>query len=82
MTKTLAMLKMEKNFVALIEKKYLRKPYEKYTTWELLGRLEDEYAEALNAWHNEDVDALKLEMADMSNIIDYIFERLSEGRVR
>lgn len=80
--KSLAMLKMEKNFVAVIEKKYPRKPYEVYTTRALLARLRDEYLEAIGAWDDEDTDALKGELADMSNIIDYIFERLCEGRVR
>lgn len=82
MIKTLAMLKMEKNFIAILEKKYPRKPYEQYTSKDLLARLHEEYLEALRAWGDEDADALKLELADMSNIIDYIFERVSEGRVR
>ena len=77
--KTLAMLKMEKNFVAVLEKKYPRKPYEHYTLQFLIERLEQEVAElkkACNAWNTENA---KGECADVSNIIDYIFECLSHG---
>ena len=77
--KTLAMLKMEKNFVAVIEKKYPRKPYEVLTTEYLLKRLSQENIELIQAFTNLDREEMQKELADMSNLIDYIFERISEG---
>lgn len=80
--KTLAMLKMEKNFVAHIEKKYPRKPYETYTIDELVNRFIDEGLELLEAIEQNNVAEAKTECADISNIIDYIFEHLSTGDIR
>ena len=80
--KTLAMLKMEKNFVAHIEKKYPRNPYDVYTTRDLLSRLNDETHELIESVvMTKDVESAKQECADISNIIDYIFERLANGRI-
>ena len=76
MTKTLAMLKMEKNFVAVIEKKYPRKPYEIYPLAELIERLKQEVKELEEAYKKGKYEAAKLECADCSNIIDFIFERI------
>jgi len=78
MIKTLAMLKMEKNFVAVIDKKYPRQPYLKYSTKFLLDRLDDEVKELRQACQINTMQA-KDECADVSNIVDYIFERLSQG---
>lgn len=76
MTKTLAMLKMEKNFVAVIEKKYPRKPYEAYTLALLIECLKQEVNELEEAYIASKYEAAKLECADISNIVDYIFERI------
>lgn len=76
MTKTLAMLKMEKNFVAVIEKKYPRKPYEAFKIAFLIERLEQETKELKAAYRAGKYEAAKIECADCSNIIDYIFERI------
>lgn len=80
--KTLAMIKMEKNFIAHNEKKYPRQPYKVQTTKHLLGRLEQEVKELKEACAKKDTDAAKLECGDVSNIVDYIFERISSGRLR
>ena len=79
--KTLAMLKMEKNFVAQIDKNYPRKPYDHYTCYFLFKRLEDEVAELRDALDHGDIEWSKCECADVSNIIDYLFERLSQGNI-
>lgn len=76
--RSLAMLKMEKNFVALLTKGYPRKPYLKNSMENLLDRLDDEVQELRNACKESIVKA-KDECADVSNIVDYIFERLSQG---
>ena len=75
--KTLAMIKMEKNFLAQ-EKGYPRKPYEKYNLDFLTNRFIDEGLELLDAINNKTFEKAKLECADVSNIIDYIFEKLQE----
>lgn len=76
--KTLAMIKMEKNFIAVIEKGYPRFPYIELPIEYLRKRLLQEMNE-LNETLKKDVDVknAKLECADVSNIIDYIFEVLS-----
>lgn len=74
--KTLAMMKMEKNFVAL-EKGYPRQPYKKLTMCYLIERLEEEVDELKEAWERGWDQEAKLECADISNLVDYIFERLS-----
>lgn len=84
--KTLAMLKMEKNFVALVEKGYPRKPYEEYTLDELNTRLMDEVEELdqyivllrnklgtlAPEYQQIYTNMAKAECADISNIVDYI----------
>lgn len=83
--KTLSMLKMEKNFIAVIEKGYLRQPY--LDPYQPLGylvdRLLDEFIELKLYEANHNSEGMKEELADMSNIIDYIFEKLSheEGAI-
>jgi NTP pyrophosphatase (non-canonical NTP hydrolase) len=86
---TLAMMKMEKNFVAVIEKKYPRRPYEAFDMEFLRMRLIEEVNELNEALkfyiENKRIEAMtfgsaqraKLECADVSNLIDYIFEKLS-----
>ena len=71
------MLKMEKNFVGVIEKHYPRKPYEAYSLKQLLERLFEECEELKESLSMEDVNNAKGECADISNLTDFIFERLS-----
>ena len=78
--KTLAMIKMEKNFRAL-EKGYPREPYNVETNQTLLTRLAQETIELIEEIEKGNVQQAKLECADISNIIDYLFERLSHGRI-
>ena len=76
--RTLNMLKMEKNFIAL-DKGYQRQPYfdkKQCLEWFIKVRLDDEYKELLKALRNNDILNMKEELADISNIIDYIFEML------
>ena len=74
--KSLAMRKMEKNFVAHLEKKYPRKPYSKYSIWFLINKLREETNELDRATLKSDFENAMNECADISNIVDYIFERL------
>lgn len=74
--KTLAMLKMEKNFIAHIEKGYPRKPYAKLSLEYLTNRFVDEGLELIAALEAGDLGAIALECADVSNIVDYIFEKI------
>lgn len=77
------MIKMEKNFIAHNEKKYPRKPYEAYTTERLLQRLNEETIELIDACIIlKDVEKAKLECGDISNIVDFIFERLASGVIK
>jgi hypothetical protein len=73
--KSLAMLKMEKNFLAL-EKGYPRQPYMEQTCEELITHLEDELNELKAGFENQDFFNMKEELADISNIVDYIFEKM------
>lgn len=85
MPETLAMLKMEKNFVAHLKKKYPRKPYSHYSLGFLVKRLKEEVAELefeanINAFTKEMKKTKKQwlmrECADISNIVDFIFEKI------
>jgi len=75
---TLAMMKMEKNFTAVLEKNYPRYPYERYDVFFLLMRLREELQELERALKEQDFPNAKWECADISNIIDYIFERICQ----
>jgi len=79
--KTLAMIKMEKNFVAHIEKGYPRQPYKVFSCHELLRRLSEEWFELKEALKNKNCEEAMKECADLSNIVDYIFEKLSNGEI-
>lgn len=72
------MLKMEKNFVAVIDKKYPRKPYEVFNIGQLIERLKQETKELEEAYIAGKYEKAKVECADCSNIIDYLFERIVE----
>jgi len=78
--KSLAMLKMEKNFIAVIEKQYPRKPYEYFDLGYLRMRLLEEVTELNEALKSGTVEDAKGECADVSNIVDYIFEKLSQEK--
>jgi len=80
--KTLAMIKMEKNFIAQIDKDYPRYPYSKYSVEFLRKRLLEETVELNNALKKGDFQNAKLECGDVSNVIDYIFEKLSQRKLR
>ena len=74
---SLAMLKMEKNFIAL-EKGYPRQPYSdcNQPTSFLIDRIHDELKELEEAFGKKDIRTMKEECADISNIVDYLFEQL------
>lgn len=77
--KTLAMLKMEKNFIAYCEKGYPRQPYcapDQPTSY-LILRISQELRELKQAFSIKDVQTMKEECADISNIVDYLFEQLT-----
>lgn len=80
--KSLAMLKMEKNFIAVNEKNYPQSPYDVLDTGYLVQRLLEEVQELHEAYCQQDCEAMKKEVADCSNVLDYIFERLCDGRTR
>lgn len=88
---SLPMLKMEKNFIAHIEKKYPRKPYEIYPLEDLIafvGRELKELEESIETldatiYHemgyklvSERILDSMWEVADVSNTLDYLFEKL------
>lgn len=75
--KSLAMMKMEKNFSSL-EKGYPRKPYndKKQTLDFLMGRLEDELEELQEGINDNNLENIMEECAELSNIIDYIYEKV------
>lgn len=82
--KTLAMLKMEKNFIAL-EKGYLRQPYDDNITQPtsfLISRIHQEYMELVEAFDIHNIAGMKEECADVSNLVDYLFEKLSREEVQ
>ena len=78
--KTLAMIKMEKNFIAHIEKGYPRKPYEYFDLGFLRMRLLQEVTELNEALKSGTIEDAKRECADVSNVVDYIFEKLSNEK--
>lgn len=81
--KTLAMLKMEKNFIAYCEKKYPRKPYNTndWTIQFWIHRIEDELAELHDAYWSQNLDIMMEECADISNLVDYLFEKLTHYKI-
>jgi chromosomal replication initiation ATPase DnaA len=81
--KSLSMLKMEKNFIAL-EKGYPRQPYNapNQPTSFLISRIEDELTELKQAFKKLDIAIMKEECADISNIVDYLFEMLLQFEMK
>ena len=80
--KTLAMLKMEKNFIAVIERKYPRQPYEAslYSFQGLVNHIQKEMKELQDACDHADFLGMKEECADISNLVDYLFEKLAKQK--
>jgi NTP pyrophosphatase (non-canonical NTP hydrolase) len=76
--KSLAMLKMEKNFIAYVEKGYPRQPYIQYPINIWIRRIKDELYEFIKASNENDIIGMKEELADISNIVDYMFEVLEQ----
>lgn len=75
--KSLAMMKMEKNFIAVIEKGYPRQPYKEYPFGFWVSRLEQELKELKDAFKEGSLSELREEIADLSNILDYMYEKVS-----
>lgn len=73
--KTLAMLKMEKNFRGHIEKGYPRFPYRIYNMLFWIERLTQELNELKEKFALLDFEGMREELADLSNLVDYDFER-------
>jgi NTP pyrophosphatase (non-canonical NTP hydrolase) len=78
------MMKMEKNFIAVLEKRHPRKPYENYSLAELTKWFLEEVNELYEALKNcqdhpssKERKEAKLECADVSNFVDFLFEKLS-----
>jgi hypothetical protein len=78
--KTLAMLKMEKNFIAVLEKGYDRQPYNSVngTMRFWLNRIRQETDELEQGIMTNDAVNVAEEIADISNLLDYMFEHLQD----
>ena len=83
------MLKMEKNFIAHVDKTYPRRPYSEYPIFSSgnlnlfafvlreMDELSDEmYSIREDGMGKEKLYAMMLEVADVSNTLDYLFEGL------
>jgi len=69
------MLKMEKNFRAHNDKGYPRQPYEHYNLDFWLYRLAQEFLELKEEIKRKNYEGIRDELADLSNLIDFAFER-------
>lgn len=76
---TLAMIKMYKNLRAVIEKGYPRKPYEEFTCKQLLDRIKGETQELEQARNDNELVNMLFEIADVSNLLDYLFEKVTQA---
>jgi len=76
------MLKMEKNFIAQIDKGYPRKPYLEYSIDFLIERLKQEVDELTASIVDHHFVNAESECADVSNVIDYIFEALIRRKIK
>jgi NTP pyrophosphatase (non-canonical NTP hydrolase) len=74
--------KMEKNFIAINQKGYSRYPYKTNTLQFLLNRAQQELDELKEAIQQGDTENAQNECADVSNIIDYIFEALQNPQIK
>jgi len=85
---SLAMIKMEKNFIAHNEKGYPRQPYEQYSLADCFGFVEREMKELelavrqyysgrhIKQFADESLTDIRLEIADVSNCLDYLYEKV------
>lgn len=71
---SLEAMKMEKNFIAHIEKGYGRQPYIDVDVDFLMERAQQELDELKAAVLNRDVVNMREEVADVQNILDYVYE--------
>ena len=85
---SLAFLKREKNFIAVIDKGYPRYPEAEFDYDFLIIRLEEEKTELLDAIRvfqalpaQEHIIDAKKECADISNLVDYIFNKLDSEMI-
>jgi len=76
--KTLAMRKMQKNFIAVQKKGYPQKPYEYSSLRFLFNRLYAEIEELGKALALMDYEGALNECADCSNFLDYLYERIDD----
>ena len=81
---SLAMLKMEKNFIAHNEKGYPKQPYKDFSLYDCYGFVEREMKEldasVKHHWFGgrTNIDrliAIRNEIADVSNCLDYLYEK-------
>jgi NTP pyrophosphatase (non-canonical NTP hydrolase) len=80
--KSLAMRKMEKNFIAVNQKRKTRYPYRDNTLQFLIVRLFQEFKELNEAVQAGDFENAMDECADVSNITDYVFEALQNPQIK
>ena len=89
--KSLAMMKMEKNFIAHNQKGYPRKPYNTYSLADCFGFVEREMKEldeAVRSYYGiRDpiiLTEIRKEIADVSNCLDYLYEKtmIVDGELR
>ena len=82
---SLAMLKMEKNFIAHNEKGYSRQPYKDFKLYDCMMFVRREMKELNEAFDHHmfggrtNVDRLivmRNEIADVSNCLDYLYEKV------
>ena len=85
--KSLAMMKMEKNFIAHNEKGYPRQPYNQYSLADCFSFVEREMKELelsvrqyyasrhTEKFSKESLIEIRHEIADVSNCLDYLFEK-------
>ena len=79
---SLAARKMEKNFIAVFEKEYRRKPQNQFSYDFWMKRLNKEALELEIEILKLDYDAICDELADLSNIIDYLYEKTLEKMIK
>ena len=84
---TLAMLKMQKNITAVMEKNFPCRPYESYSINDLYSFVKREMIELDNVINADIIDRNKAifvmnEIADVSNCLDYLYEKFSQLRHR
>ncbi len=79
--KSMAMLKMEKNFIAVMEKGYERKPYDFKNPAFWIVKITQELDELTQAWVKKDYQNIREELADISNVCDYLYEIILQREI-